>query len=197
LLKKKDILEEQNKFLFDDPDYLELLSYQATVYRQIYFSRKSDYCSSKAFRSYVCFPYVKCDNPSGKSWIIEVLTAEELFWFPYPFELPKSFLLSSNKNDLRLKVRLMKSLAVSEPEKTLDLEEFFNTINVRNDPLIQIKKNLIQLLNELVGNNIIQNKIEIELKSGKKTDQLIEKLTPYDLTRRIKSIRFHEKIKIL
>ena len=45
LLKKKDILEEQNKFLFDDPDYLELLSYQATVYRQIYFSRKSDYCS--------------------------------------------------------------------------------------------------------------------------------------------------------
>ncbi len=33
LLKKKYILEEQNKFLFDDPDYLELLSYQATVYR--------------------------------------------------------------------------------------------------------------------------------------------------------------------
>ena len=46
LLKKEDILEEQSKFLFDDPDYLELLSYQATVSRQIYFSRKSDYCSS-------------------------------------------------------------------------------------------------------------------------------------------------------
>ena len=70
----------------------------------------------------------------------------------------------------------MKSLAVSERKKRLDLEE---------------------LLNELVGNNIIQNKIEIELKSGKKTDQLIEKLTPYDITRRIKSIRFHEKIKNL
>ena len=37
LLKKKEILEEQNKFLFDDPDYLELLSYPATVYRQLYF----------------------------------------------------------------------------------------------------------------------------------------------------------------
>lgn len=45
LLKKKDILEEQNKFLFDDADYFELLSCQAIVYRQIYFSRKSDYCS--------------------------------------------------------------------------------------------------------------------------------------------------------
>ena len=48
--------------------------------------------SSKAFRSYVCFPYVECENPSGNSWVIEVLAAEELFCFPYPFQLPKSFL---------------------------------------------------------------------------------------------------------
>jgi len=45
LLKKESILEEQNKFLFDEPDYLELLSYQTTVYRQIYFSRRIEYCS--------------------------------------------------------------------------------------------------------------------------------------------------------
>ena len=62
----------------------------------------------------------------------------------------------------------MKSLAVSDQTKRLDLEEFFNTINVRNNPLIQIKKNIIQLLNELVENNIIQNAVEIVLKSGKK-----------------------------
>ena len=155
--------------------------------------------SDRAFRSYVCFPYVKCNNPSGKSWVVEVLVAEELFSFPYPFQLPKSFLISNHKHDLRLKVRLMKSLAVSEREKRLDLEEFFNkvSISIPNNHLIQIKKNIIKLLNKLVGNNIIQNKIEIELKSGKKTDQLIAKLTPYDITRRIKSIRFHEKIKNL
>ena len=45
LLKKKNILEEQNKFLFNEPDYFELLSYQSTVYSQIHFSRKSDYYS--------------------------------------------------------------------------------------------------------------------------------------------------------
>ena len=45
LLKKKDILDEQNKFLFNEPDYLELLSYQSTVYSQIHFSRKNDYYS--------------------------------------------------------------------------------------------------------------------------------------------------------
>jgi hypothetical protein len=44
LLKKESILEKQNKFLFGEPDYLELLSYQATVYSQIYFSRRNEYC---------------------------------------------------------------------------------------------------------------------------------------------------------
>lgn len=139
--------------------------------------------SNMAFRSYVCFPYVDCANSSGKSWVIEVLVAEELFCFPYPFQLSKSFLRSGSKNDLRLKVRLMKSLAVSEQKKRLDLEEFFNTINVRNDPLNQIKKNIIQLLSELVENKIIQNEVEVVLKSGKKKYHLIKNLTISDITR--------------
>ena len=63
----------------------------------------------------------------------------------------------------------MKSLAVSDQNKRVGLEELFNTISVRNDPLIQIKKNLIRLLVELVKNKIIQNKVEILLKSGKKS----------------------------
>ena len=103
--------------------------------------------SNGAFRSYVCFPYVECENPLGNYWSIEVLVAEELFYFRYPFQFPESFLRSVSKNDLRLKVLLIKSLAVSEREKILDLEEFFKPINVRNNPLIQIKKSIIQLLN--------------------------------------------------
>lgn len=144
--------------------------------------------SKMAFRSYICFPYVECENPSGNSWVIEVLAAEELFCFPYPFHLPKSFLCSGSKNDLRLKVRLIKSLAVSEQTKRLDLEEFFNTTRVRNNPLIQIKKNIIQLLNELVENKIIQNEVEVILKSGKEKHYLIKNLTTLDITRWIKYI---------
>ena len=34
----------------------------------------------------------------------------------------------------------MKLLATGDLEKTLDIEEFFNAINVRNNQLIQIKK---------------------------------------------------------
>ncbi len=148
--------------------------------------------SNMAFRSYGCFPYVDCANPSGKSWIIKVLVVEELLCFPYPFQLPKSFLNSANKHDLRLKVRLMKSLAVSGREKRLDLQEFFNPINYRNTALVQIKKNIIKLFNELVENEIIQNEVGIILKSGKNKDHLIQNLTTSDITWRIKYIKFHE-----
>jgi hypothetical protein len=88
----------------------------------------------------------------------------------------------------------MKSLAVSDLKKRLDLEEFFNTINVGNDPLIQIKKNIIQLLSKLVENKIIQNEVEVILKSGKKKYHLIKNLTTSDITRRVKYIQLHEII---
>ena len=136
--------------------------------------------SKRAFRSYVCFPYVECENPCGNSWFIEVLAAEELFCFPYPFQLPKSFLVSTHKNDLRLKVKFMQSLACSEQTKLLDLQEFFNRINVRNNQLIQIKK------------RIIHNEVIIKLKSGKKKNLLINTLTTSEITRRIKYMKFHE-----
>ena len=148
--------------------------------------------SDMSFRSYVCFPYVGCEKPSGKYWVIEALIAEELFCFSYPFQLPSLFLRSRSKNDLRLKVRLMKSLAVSNQEKVLDLEEFFNSITVSNIDLIRIKKSIIQLLNELVDNKTIQNKVEVVLKSGKKRYHFIKNLTTSDITRRIKYIKFHE-----
>ena len=58
-----------------------------------------------------------------------------------------------------------------------------------------MKKNIIQLLNELAENNIIQNAVEIILKSGKKKDQLIQNLTLSDITRRIKYLKFYEILK--
>lgn len=77
----------------------------------------------------------------------------------------------------------MRSLAVSDQKKKLSLEEFFNTVNVRTNPLIQIKKNRIKLLSELVENKIIKNEIEVILKSGKKKYHLIKNLTTSDITR--------------
>ena len=103
--------------------------------------------SDRGFKSYVCFLYAAYVNPLDNGWFIfiKVFAVEELFYFPYPFQLPKSFLVSRLKNNLRLKIRLMKSLAFRDKEKIFDSEEFFNPINVRNDDLIKIERNIIQL----------------------------------------------------
>lgn len=153
--------------------------------------------SDKSFQSYICFPYVGCQNSSGNSWTIEIFAAQELFCFKYPFQVPKSFLTSTQKNDLRLKFRFITAIAVPEREKVLNLDEFFNMINVPNKHLIKIKKNIIQLLNELVVNRIIKNKVEITLKSGKKKSLVVKDLTASDITRRIQCIKFDENIKNL
>jgi hypothetical protein len=47
-------------------------------------------------------------------------------------------------------------------------------------------------LSELVENKIIQNEVEVILKSDKKKYPLIENLTTSDITRRIKYIQLHE-----
>ena len=151
--------------------------------------------SDGGFRSYICFLYAECENQSTKAWVVKVFAAEELFWFSYPFQLPKSFLIAGQKNDLRLKVWFIKSLAVNEQKKILDLQEFFNTINVSNKRLIGIKESIIQLLKELVEDKIIYNLLEIILKSGKKKDISIKYLTASDITRRIKHLKFTENIK--
>lgn len=91
----------------------------------------------------------------------------------------------------------MRSLAIREQEKRLDLDRFFNIVNVPNNQWIQIKKSILQLLNELVENKIIHNEVRILLKSGRKKDQLITNLTTSDIRRRIKHIKFTEKIKNL
>ena len=45
LLKRVEILKQQNKFLFDEPEFMKLASYEGSVEQQIHFSRKSEYCS--------------------------------------------------------------------------------------------------------------------------------------------------------
>lgn len=88
----------------------------------------------------------------------------------------------------------MKSLAVHEQEKKLNLEEFFNEVNASGKQILQIKKNVIKLLNELVEDIIINNDIRLVFKSGVEKDQLIKNLITSDITRRMKYIKFHEKI---
>jgi hypothetical protein len=86
-------------------------------------------------------------------------------------------MISKQKNDLRLKVRLIKALTVNEQKKVLDLQEFFSTIKVSNNHLIKIKKCIIQLLKEFVKYKTIHNQLETIFKSGRKGQIPIKSVT--------------------
>ena len=74
----------------------------------------------------------------------------------------------------------MRSLAVPCKIKTLDFENFFNTVvdkQIGQDSLIQIKKNIIKLLSELVRSKIITDDAKIVMKNGIEINVLIHELT--------------------
>lgn len=148
--------------------------------------------SDGGFQSYVVFPYVDMKNKPGNSWMLEVYTAQELIFFPYPFGLTKSFLNSKSKNDLRLKVRLMQALATNPRKKCFDLQEYFNQVSVAGNRMVVIKKEIIRLLTELSTNNIIEPELEIVYKSGKEKQIQIKELNTFILNRRIHYLKLYE-----
>ena len=150
--------------------------------------------SDESFRSYVSFPYVDSHNPFSNSWVIEVFIAEELFNFSYPFIFPESFLRGKSKNDFRLKLLLIQSLSVKDQQKKLDIQELFQRVTTSNSRMVQMKENLIELLEELVEKKSLGPEIQIISKSGKKKHMQIKNLTSSSITRRIEYLKFNEII---
>ena len=67
-------------------------------------------------------------------------------------------------------------------------------MNISNNNLIKVKKQIIYLLKELVEYQIIHNQLEIISKSGSRKQIPIEYLTISNITRRVKYLRFSENI---
>ena len=67
-------------------------------------------------------------------------------------------------------------------------------MNISNNNLIKLKKQIIYLLKELVEYQIIHNQLEIISKSGSIKQIPIEYLTISNITRRVKYLRFSENI---
>jgi hypothetical protein len=139
-------------------------------------------------------PYVKLTKLTGKSWVLEISVVEQLLQFRFPFRLPRSFLGAKNKNELRVKLLLIQSLAVSDLQKTFDVQEFFYQISTSNTQMIQVKKQFIDLLQELVQDKIIKFELEIILKSENRNQIQVKQLTTSMINRRIHYLEFYEII---
>ena len=143
------------------------------------------------FTSHVVFPIVRCVKMSNK-FEIQVLMSKEFILFSYPFIFPSQFLHYSTKNEMKLKLFIIKSFAIIEYEKELNLEEFFNSIQIQNKHLKKVKLKLIELLKILVQLEIIENRIDIFSKKGKQVCCYIKDLKMSQITKRIKVIKFYE-----
>lgn len=144
--------------------------------------------SDASFRSSVIFPYLAVVK-EGKSWVGKISISEQLYFYSYPFFLPKEFLSYKDKYEMEVKLKLIQSLSVSSLEKNFYVEEFLNQFSIPNKKRTQIKKLIIELFDQLKSHKLIETEFGIVRKNG--SSVTVKQLTPLLLTKS-KSISFHE-----
>jgi hypothetical protein len=146
--------------------------------------------SSYEFRRSVMFPYLKL-RKQNRLWTLRIAIGEELYFYPYPFVFPASFLRWKNKYDLEMKLQCLESLSTVDLEKKFPVKSFLNQFSVSNKERKKIKKQLIDLFSELEDFGFIENEIRLTSKNG--SNLKVEDLTAIMLSKS-ESISFWEKL---
>ena len=144
--------------------------------------------SEVEFRSSVMFPLVKLRKES-RSWILKIAIAEQLYSYTYPFVFSDSLVYFQTKYDLIVKLEIIQVFSTNSLEKKFMVENFINQF--RKNDRTQIKKLIINLLDELKNSKLIESNFNIVLKKG--SSKRVENLTPLLITQS-KDILFSEII---
>lgn len=118
---------------------------------------------------------------------------EELYFYPYPFFFPNSFLICKNKYDLEIKLQLIESFSTVGLEKKIMVNKILNQFSVPNKDLTKIKKQLIDLFSILKDFQLIENEFSLIYKDGSSHYKKIEDLSTKILSKS-ESLSFLEKI---
>jgi hypothetical protein len=140
------------------------------------------------FRSSVMFPMLKLRKES-RSWILKIAIGEQLYSYTYPFVFSDSLVYFQTKYDLIVKFEIIQVLSTNSLEKKFPVENFINQFRKNNRT--QIKKLIINLLDELRNSKLIESNFNIVLKKG--SSKRVENLTPLLITQS-KDILFYEII---
>ncbi len=152
------------------------------------FSPPVEQFSEVEFRSSVMFPLVKLRKES-RSWILKIAIGEQLYSYTYPFVFSDSLVYFRTKYDLIVKLEIIQVLSTNSLEKKFPVENFINQFRKNNRT--QIKKLIINLLDELKNSKLIESNFNIVLKKG--SLKRVENLTPLLITKS-KDILFYEII---
>jgi hypothetical protein len=144
-----------------------------------------DDCS---FQSSLIVPAFNIKKKKNK-WIVSVALAKELYLYTYPFQFSTYFTTYKYNYQFQVKLQIIQATSVQSLKKQFYVQDFLSQFNVSHAKQTQIKKAIIQTLDELKNNRVIQTQIEIH-----KTDNSLIKttiLTTHLLTK-TKIIYFYE-----
>ena len=146
------------------------------------------------FRSSIMFPLLKLTK-THQLWIFRIAVGEQLYCYSYPFIFSNCFRDFQNKYDLLVKLEIIQVLSTDSLEKKFSVEDFMNQFSISNKKRGEIKKLIIDLLDELKTSNSIEPHFDIVYKydAEKKSNKKVKKLTP-SLISQSKDIFLHEII---
>jgi len=129
-----------------------------------------EWFSDEEFVSIIGFPIVKIQKnySDHTKLVVQVSVSEKFYNWKYPFYFPNSFFNFDNKDDLRVKVAIIKSFSEQIPiRKQFLIYKFLNKFNsISNKRKTKIKQNIIQQFRLLQKERIIENDIKL-LKKNK------------------------------
>ena len=184
-------------------NFLEFTGYDKTNYYQLKQLKDfivslekipsfNTYFSEDHHRGVTFFPFVDLKKEKN-TWHVILVGCEELIdlFYPFPFHLPQAFLKYESKYSLWAQVFLLQALTQKELHKRLDTQLFFSELSLGESGYLQLKKNLLGLLNQLSDSKIIQSNFTVTNKNGKVIT--VQKLTSNRISR-AKWIDFCENI---
>jgi hypothetical protein len=127
------------------------------------------------FRSSIMFPLLKLTK-KHQLWIFRIAVSEQLYCYSYPFIFSNCLCDFQNKYDLLVKLQIIQ---VHSLEKKFSVEDFMNQFSISNKKRGEIKKLIIDLLDELKTSNSIEPHFDIVYKDDakKKSNKGVKKLT--------------------
>ena len=151
----------------------------------------------KRFQSKSILADIKFTKIRKGPFIGEMVLAEEVYQYRYPFYLPESILFLPTYNDyypnytVKIKLLFIESYSSSAVEKRMPIKDFLSQFHRSNQKITKIKKDILIIFNDLQKKDLIDSRFKLISKTGKETKLTklsTSRFTEYD------TICFYEKI---
>lgn len=151
----------------------------------------------KKFQSKSMLVHVKFTKIRKGHFIGEIIVAEEVYQYRYPYYLPESILFLPTYNDyywnfmVKIKLLFIESYSSSAVEKRIQMKAFLSQFRRSNQKIAKIKKEILIIFNDLQKKDLIDSRFKLVSETGK--EDKLTKLYTSNFTK-CDIICFYEKI---